>query len=165
MTLYLIRHAHAGQGNPANPDDHLRPLSPKGREQAAILNRACVRLELRFDCLFSSPYTRARETAEALKSRCKGGRLETLDELPSDAYEDLLKALERTLHPNDTHIALVGHEPYLSELASLLLSGKVGGCTLRFRKGMLAEFAGALRPGGLELQSALTPRQLSALLG
>jgi phosphohistidine phosphatase len=165
VTLYLIRHAQAGQGNPADPDDHLRPLSPKGREQAAILKRACVRLELRFDRLFSSPYTRARETAEALKSRCKGGRLETLDELPSDAYEDLLTALERTLHPNDTHIALVGHEPYLSELASLLLSGKVGDCTLRFRKGMLAELAGALRPGGLELQSALTPRQLKALLG
>lgn len=165
MTLYLIRHAHAGAGNPADPDDHKRPLSLKGQEQAALLRRACKRLELRFDRLFSSPYTRARETAEALRSRVKNEQLETLDSLADNAYEDLLTALGQTLEPHDTHIALVGHEPYLSELASLLLSGKVGVCSLHFRKGMIVELSGTLRPGGLELQTALTQRQLRALLG
>lgn len=163
MRLYLIRHAHAGQRDPDDPDDALRPLSRKGRRQAQTLARACALLELRFDRLFSSPLIRARETAQALSAYTKGERLEFLEELADDAYTDLVEKLEETLHPGDATIGLVGHEPFLSELASFLLTGQPGLCGLNFRKGMLVELAGPLSPGRLELKSALTSSQLKRL--
>lgn len=163
MTLYLIRHAHAGQRVPGDPDDHLRPLSRKGLRQAETLAKACKTLELRFDRLFSSPYTRARETAAALQGCSKGRQLEFLEELTGEAYGDLLRVLGETLKPEDSSLALVGHEPYLSDLASVLLTGDVRGFGLRFRKGMLIELGGALGAGTLELRSALTADQLKRL--
>ncbi len=163
MRLYLIRHAHAGQGDPSDPDDPLRSLSHKGQQQARTLARACALLELRFDRLFSSPLTRARETAQALSACTEGERLEFREELTRDAYTELIERLEQTLEPSDTTLGLVGHEPFLSELVSFLLTGAPGTCGLNFRKGMLVELAGPLSPGRLELQSALTPGQLKRL--
>ena len=118
VTLYLIRHAHAGESQPGSPNDHLRPLSRKGQGQAETLARACARLEVRFHRLFSSPYTRAAETAAPLTKYTRGGRLELLSELTGNDYAGLLTALYRVLGDADTVVGLVGHEPYLGGLAS-----------------------------------------------
>lgn len=162
VTLYLIRHAHAGQGNPDDPQDHLRPLSAKGRQQAEILAHTCTHLGVNFDRLFSSPYSRAVQTAEPLL-QLTGGALETLFELTSNAYDDLLTTLQGVLKPDDDTVALVGHEPFLSAFVSFLLTGDEESVKLRFRKGMMVELGGPLRAGGLELRSALSSRQLERL--
>lgn len=162
MTLYLIRHAHAGESQPENPHDHLRPLSRKGQGQAETLAHACARLGVRFHRLFSSPYTRAAETAAPLTKHVRGGRLELLTELTGDDHAGLLEALRRTLAKTDTVVGLVGHEPYLGGLASFLLSGGPG-VRVRFRKGTLLRLGGTLEAGGLELRSALPPRLLKRL--
>ena len=162
MTLYLIRHAHAGESQPDSPDDHLRPLSRKGQGQAETLARACARLEIRFHRLFSSPYTRAAETAAPLTKHTRGGRLELLGELTGDDYGGLLGALHRVLGNTDTVVGLVGHEPYLGDLTSYLLSGGMD-VGVRFRKGMLLRLDGELKAGHSELHSALPPRLLKQL--
>lgn len=163
MTLYLIRHAHAGQSNHEDPNDHLRPLSRKGQGQAARLERACPLLGLRFNRLFSSPYTRAAETAAPLARHVRGGRLEPLADLTGDDYPRLLEALGHTLKEGDITVGLVGHEPYLSGLAGYLLCGSSAALRIRFRKGMLIRLDGPLKPGQLELHSALTPTLLKQL--
>lgn len=66
--LYLVRHAKAGDRSSWGGDDLVRPLSKKGRAQAA---RLAVRLEPlvsphRTARLISSPYTRCRQTLEPL---------------------------------------------------------------------------------------------------
>ena len=119
MTLYLIRHAHAGEGNHEDPDDHLRPLSRKGQKQAEILSETLSNLDIRFHRLFSSPYTRAAETAAPLTPHVRGGRLELLSELTEGDYPGLVSALQGTLGKRDTTIALVGHEPYLERFDEL----------------------------------------------
>ena len=162
MTLYLIRHAHAGESQPDSPNDHLRPLSRKGQGQADTLARACARLEIRFHRLFSSPYTRAAETAAPLTKHTRGGRLELLGELTGDDYAGVLGALRRALGSADTVVGLVGHEPYLGGLTSYLLSGGAG-VGVRFRKGTLLRLDGELKVGQLELHSALPPRLLKQL--
>ncbi len=166
MTLYLIRHAHAGAARHENPDDHLRPLSRKGQKQAEILSQTLSNLDIRFHRLFSSPYIRAAETAAPLTPHVRGGRLELLSELTGDDYPGLLTVLRETLRKSDTTVALVGHEPYLSGLTSYLLSGAEGRAGVRFRKGMIVRLDGALKAGHSELHSALTPslvKQLASL--
>lgn len=171
MTLLLIRHAHAGQGDPADPDDPLRPLSRKGEQQAEALNRACTVLGLRFHRLFTSPYTRARGTAAALTRHTQGGRLELLPELTGDDYAGLLAALRHTLgsddatnvSADDTTVGLVGHEPYLSGLTSTLLCGEAARVRTRFRKGMMVRLGGSLAPGEMVLEVALTPALIGRL--
>lgn len=163
MTLYLIRHAHAGQSNPGDPNDHLRPLSRKGQAQAARLERACALLGLRFNRLFSSPYTRAAETAAPLARHVRGGRLEPLADLTGDDHPRLLETLSQLLKEGDATVGLVGHELYLSGLTSYLLCGRTASLRIRFRKGMLIRLEGPLNPGQLELHSALTPTLLKQL--
>jgi phosphohistidine phosphatase len=163
VTLYLIRHAHAGQSNHDDPNDHLRPLSRKGQVQAARLERACILLGLRFNRLFSSPYTRAAETAAPLAKHVRGGRLEPLADLTGDDHARLLEVLQHTLKAGDATVGLVGHEPHLSGLTSYLLCGRSAVVRIRFRKGMLVRLDGPLKPGQLELHSALTPTLLKQL--
>lgn len=160
MTLYLIRHAHAGQSNHDDPDDHLRPLSRKGQKQVETLAHALISLDLRFDRLFSSPYTRATETATPLTPHVRSGRLELLTELTGDDYAQLSETLRDTLKRGDTTVGLVGHEPYLGGLVSYLLCGDAERVKTRFRKAMMVRLGGTLKPGRMELQSALTPTLL-----
>ena len=60
MTIYLVRHAKAGDRSQWQLDDWLRPLSRAGRSQArALLD---VLHDARFDRVLSSPYLRCVET-------------------------------------------------------------------------------------------------------
>jgi broad specificity phosphatase PhoE len=60
MTIYLVRHARAGDRSLWKQDDWLRPLSRAGRAQA----RGMLELlhDARFDRVLSSPYLRCIET-------------------------------------------------------------------------------------------------------
>jgi phosphohistidine phosphatase len=118
MQLYLIRHAHALDGD----DDEARPLSGKGRAQvrrvASFLRASGVFAP---EEIWHSPLVRARQTAELL------GRRETPD-VPRRAVaglrsEDDPRRMVRRLARERRDLALVGHDPHLSTLASLLVAG------------------------------------------
>jgi len=119
MHLYLIRHAHALDGD----NDAVRPLSPKGRKQVRALGRL-LRDTDTFEAveIWHSPLRRAGETATRLAKELKAkARLVEMGGLrPGDAADSILKKLNALRHP----VALIGHEPHLSALASLLVAGK-----------------------------------------
>jgi phosphohistidine phosphatase SixA len=93
--LYLVRHAKAGSRSEWTSDDHLRPLSGKGRAQAVqIADRLAA---FTTGELVSSPYLRCVETLQPLAERIDGavradarlaedagfeGALALLDEVP-----------------------------------------------------------------------------------
>jgi broad specificity phosphatase PhoE len=60
MTIYLVRHARAGNRDAWRQDDWLRPLSSAGRAQARGL--LGLLRDARFDHVLSSPYVRCLET-------------------------------------------------------------------------------------------------------
>lgn len=60
--FYFVRHAHSSW----TPDE-MRPLSPQGFEDAVRL--ADVLEEYPIDAVYTSPYTRARQTVEPLAAR------------------------------------------------------------------------------------------------
>jgi broad specificity phosphatase PhoE len=64
MKLYLVRHGHAGSRSSWTGDDRLRPLSKKGRRQAAALAQELAGAGI--TRLVSSPSVRCIETLRPL---------------------------------------------------------------------------------------------------
>lgn len=92
MTLYLVRHAKAGQRADWDGDDIVRPLSKMGWRQARALADRLGPLEP--TRLVSSTYLRCRQTLEPL-SDAVGLDVEGDDRLAEGAaFEDTLALLE-----------------------------------------------------------------------
>ena len=129
MYLYLIRHGIAT--DPLQPDsitsDELRSLTKLGRKKITQVAAKLQKLELTFDLIMTSPLIRARQTADILIDNHISSKLElSLDLKPSGNLADwLLNWDVRSLDTNISQLALVGHEPNLSEWAELLLFGRV----------------------------------------
>ena len=67
MTVYLLRHADAGERDAWAGPDHLRPLSESGRQQADQLVDVLGDREI--GKVISSPYVRCVETVAPLAER------------------------------------------------------------------------------------------------
>lgn len=162
MQLLLIRHADAGQRDPARwPDDRLRPLSDEGRKVQARVARALGDLGVAPGTIYTSPWARAAESAEIL-ARELGLRRPAV-EAPALAAEPDLARLAREVgrHGEAETVALVGHSPWMEELAALLLSGDPAGLALDFPKsGVLGLAAGRLAPKAATLRFFLRPTML-----
>ena len=119
MLVYLIRHAHAVDAS-ENPE---RPLSDRGtaqvRSMAAFLKQA---KEFQPEEFWHSPLVRSQETAELLAKRLHLDVSVTL--MPDLQPEDDPRAIARRIKAATVPVAIVGHEPHLSSLASLLIAGK-----------------------------------------
>ena len=64
MNIFVLRHAIAVEREEWNGDDAERPLTPEGEAQQRQVCIAMKRLALKFDLVLSSPYERAKRTAE-----------------------------------------------------------------------------------------------------
>lgn len=163
MRLFLVRHGEASPGEPDLRDD-LRSLTPKGRAQIHELRKGLKRVGVTFDRLHHSPLLRAVETAELLTARLEGESLVD-PRLASGADGELLASLR------GERVALVGHQPHLGELASLLLFGwkpierpdDLG--PLDIEKGAVCVLEGEPRPGGMRLRGLFSGRALKELGG
>ena len=120
MDLYLIRHAHAVDAE-ENPE---RPLSRRGQDQvlalAAFLKRSG---EFQPMEVWHSPLVRSRQTAELLSQRLRLDIPHTL--MPDLEPDDDPRAAARRIKATNHALALVGHEPHMSALATLLVTGKL----------------------------------------
>ncbi|MGA2247386.1 MAG: phosphohistidine phosphatase SixA [Verrucomicrobiota bacterium] len=166
MELYLLRHGLAVErGERGLEDDSARPLTVKGRRQLRKSAGAIRKLGGRIDLILSSPYRRARQTAEIVARELKlKKRLKYAQALaPGGAVRNLLRQLGRE-QPAPDKVLLVGHEPDLSRLVSLLTSGSQQ-LQLDFKKGGLCKLEGGkLRAGKCaSLVWLLTPKQMRTL--
>lgn len=119
IILHLIRHAHAVDA----PVDAARPLSPKGRTQVRQLGKFLRAREVFHpEEIWHSPLVRAQETASLLVRHLR--RDLPLVLLPGLEPEDDPQAIARRLRTGTRSVAVVGHEPHLSALASLLIRGQ-----------------------------------------
>ncbi len=136
MKLYLVRHAIAANPDPqAWPDDSERPLTEKGIRRFRRAARGIPRLDGSVDVVISSPFRRARETAMILQVEAGWPASIYLDELTGASPSALLAALQP--HAAADAIALVGHEPQLSQLAGTLI-GREGLAQVEMKKGAVA---------------------------
>src|SRR5437763_11070387 len=94
--------------------------------------------------MWHSPLVRARETAALLADAAKSraALLETSGLRPEDDPEEVVARLERVSRPS---LVLVGHEPYMSALASRLVTGAAQPPRFAFQKCALLALEGAGR--------------------
>jgi phosphohistidine phosphatase len=167
VNLFLLRHGIAVErGSPGFANDAARPLTPKGRRQLLKITAAMKKMDLRFDLILSSPFVRAKQTAEILAAELKlKKRLKFSNALaPGGDAAVLCRQLERT-KPSPEKLLLVGHEPDLSRLISLLVTG---GAQLQmdFKKGGLCKLDVEKLHAGkcATLAWLLTPKQMKLMV-
>jgi phosphohistidine phosphatase len=164
LDLYLVRHAFAAHADPARwPDDAERPLTEKGSSRCREAARGLRGLVPTVDAVLSSGYARAWQTAQLLHD--VAGWQEP-NECPAlEAGRPALSALDVLQGRAERSIALVGHEPYLSRLASLLCTGSEDGLQLELKKGAVASlsFTGPVEPARACLRWTVSPKILRRL--
>jgi phosphohistidine phosphatase len=168
VNLYLLRHGIAVEpGTPGYERDSERPLIPKGERRLQSAAAAMAKLELSFDLILSSPFVRARQTAEIVAGELGlKKRVEFYDGLvPGGNPKVLIHALNE-LKPEPENVLLVGHEPYLNRLISLLVSGGADEAAIEMKKGGLCKLEiGELCHGRCaQLTWLLTPAQMELMV-
>jgi phosphohistidine phosphatase len=118
MDLILWRHADAQDADGMDIADVSRPLTPKGRKQAAKMAKWIDARLPEAARILVSPAVRTRETAEAL-----GRNFTVVPELaPGGIAAHILIAAD---WPDARRpVLVVGHQPALGRAASLLLFGQ-----------------------------------------
>lgn len=158
MRLLIIRHAIAVErGTPDIPDEE-RPLTRKGERSFRRAARGLARIEPRPDVLLTSPLPRARQTAEIAAQAWGKVKAKKADVLAGGSFAEIAGILDKL--PRDITVAVVGHEPDVSELLAAILGSK-DTAAFAFKKGGVAavEVAGPLGQGGA-LIWAMPPRLL-----
>ena len=160
MEIWLLRHA-AAEERASSGRDADRTLTDDGHRRAREVARGLAALEPGIELVMTSPYARARQTAEPAARALKLSRGlresaalepdrdpdEILDELRSEKVESVL---------------LVGHEPHMGALLGRLVYGR-GGHPIPMKKAAVARVAWVgSGPGTLR---ALLPPKVLALVG
>lgn len=127
MEIYLVRHAVAEDRDEfamKHSDDSQRPITVKGRKKLQKVAFHLRDLIGEVDLIVSSPYVRARQTADVLKEVFEKTKVVEAPELvpqsPPQAFHKWLRAHGRDFRS----LLVVGHEPQLSIFGSYLLTGK-----------------------------------------
>jgi phosphohistidine phosphatase len=153
VAIILVRHAEAEDRALGTPDPE-RTLVAAGRRAARSTGRALAALKVDPQCVVTSPYPRARETAEIIAHEL--GAPVADDAAVLGVELDDLAGLT-TRHGDD--LVLVGHEPELSVLLHAMTGARVS-----FPKAGAA----AIEPIGDqrgELRWFLRPRALAMIAG
>ncbi len=157
MHLYVIRHAIAEDAAPEQ-DDAARELTDDGVRKLKQVVKGLRALDITFDRVLTSPWARARHTAELLAPLCDDDPIAT-DLLAQTPRAELLAMIAEV--PGET--AVVGHEPWLGELVAWLAFGDTRhGEALVLKKAGLVWLEGTAVPGGMSVRAIVPPAMLRA---
>jgi phosphohistidine phosphatase len=163
MDLFILRHGLAVEpGTHRLSSDADRPLTPKGRRKVSEVARAIKAMEVSFDLILTSPYVRARQTAEIVADELHARKqLELADELkPGGSMEKLIERVG-SADGSPERLLLVGHEPYLSSLISLLVFGETGASITMKKAGLCKLSAERLQCGRCASLELLLPPKVT----
>ncbi len=124
MDLILWRHAEAFE-LPVAGNDLQRALTAKGERQAQRMGDWLNQRLAQSTRILVSPALRCQQTAKAL-----GRKFRTLNELAPDGDLDALLKAARWPDANEA-VLIVGHQPTLGFVASLLLSNQPQAWTIK----------------------------------
>ena len=118
--------------------------------------RGLCHLGVHFDLVLHSPWQRAVETALELAPLTEGEVAPT-GLLAAEVGVDLFDRVQ-----GHASVALVGHEPWLGDLARLCLDPRSSVC-FDLKKGGVLWLRGQARPAGFELVALLPPKVLARI--
>jgi phosphohistidine phosphatase len=116
VNFYLVRHGDALSAA-ENPQ---RPLSSEGRRRVQQTAERALERGIWVSAIYHSGILRAKETAEILAERMSVAGVAELSGLLPEDDPALVKAELDAAHDS---ILLVGHLPFMSRLAGLLIHG------------------------------------------
>lgn len=164
LELFIIRHAVAHERDASKwPNDDLRPLTEEGIRK---FRKAALGLSHLLDApeeLLTSTLTRARQTAAILVERAGFPAPVEIDALRPDAP---IKTLIAALAKRDAQrVALVGHEPDLSQLIGALVGSGGQPAQVEMKKGACAQlsFERRVAAGSGQLVALWPPSSLRAI--
>ena len=159
MDVWILRHA-AAEERAASGRDADRRLTEEGTRRARAVGRGLASLDPGIAAIWTSPFARARQTAEAAARALEVEIRETRSLEPGRDPEDVLRELRAEAFEA---VLLVGHEPHLGALLGRLVAGRPA-LTLPLKKAGVARVAWD-RTGPGELKSFLPPGVLERLGG
>jgi phosphohistidine phosphatase len=163
MEIYILRHGIAvNRGTPGYKKDSDRPLTPEGEEKVHQIAKAMLAMDLKFDLILSSPYLRAKQTAQIVATELDE-KLTLTDYLVPDGNP--LELIRELNDEKPQSVLLVGHEPYLTGLISVLVTGE-SDAAIELKKGGLCKLSTDRLAFGqcATLNWLLTPKQLRSLV-
>ena len=165
MRIYLIRHSNAvDPGTPGYDEDSQRPLTERGRDKMNKIASALTKMKVKPDLIVSSPYVRARQTAEILAKVMKYKKSIMFSDalIPMTDADELIGEINEKYTVDE--LVLVSHEPCISNLIGTLTANNPNICINIKNGGVCCLSADDLH---LErtavLEWLLTPKLLSAL--
>lgn len=120
MELYFLRH---GEAEDYRPDDHSRPLTPKGKARIQTATNILKKLNLNISHIYTSPRIRALQTAQ-IASEALDIEAQITEHLNYGFNHVALQTILAP-HADDAHIMLVGHEPTFSQTIAYLTGGNI----------------------------------------
>jgi phosphohistidine phosphatase len=164
MNLFLLRHAKACARSPKWRPDDTRPLTRDGEKKMFNVARGIQSLDLSIDLILTSPWLRAFRTAEILGEVLESKKVFETKNLTAEAEPKAVIVEIDENFPDLTNILLVGHEPFMTRLISVLLSGRED-LSIDLRKGGFCKLSvKKLRFGQCaRLDWLMTPRHLARL--
>ncbi len=157
MEIWLLRHA-AAEDRSASGRDADRTLTEDGHKRAREVAKGLAALEPGIELVLTSPYARARQTAEpAARALGLSSKLrETRALEPESDPDDILAELKSE---GVGSVLLVGHEPHMGGLLGRLVAGRPG-LVIPMKKAAVArlEWSGS---GPAALRALLPARVLS----
>jgi phosphohistidine phosphatase len=126
--VWVLRHAKAA---PQGRDDRSRPITARGRRQAAEVGRYVAGSPVTDvatpELVVSSPARRALQTAELVVAELDGRVELRVEHRLYDALPDDVVDILRELGDDPASVLVVGHNPTVHELALLLVDGEDAG--------------------------------------
>jgi len=109
-TLLIMRHSKSSWDN-SSLEDKIRPLNLRGQNDAPMMGKRIAGLGYQFDCIISSPATRAMMTAQSVADAICFGDNIILDETLYLGGLENIEAVLKNLDENISSIMLFGHNP------------------------------------------------------
>ena len=162
--LFIVRHGPAGKPLEDKKLDEARPLTKKGKEKMKDIVKGLSDMNISFDKIVTSPLARCAESADILSKCCTAKKgVEPIDALkPGGSVDDVIGYLNAL--DGVENVAIVGHEPFLSEFASYCLAKSKNSFIDLKKGGVIAlEFEGMIKPGTGKLCWMMEPSQLIKL--
>ncbi|MBL6990581.1 MAG: phosphohistidine phosphatase SixA [Bacteriovoracaceae bacterium] len=117
MLLYLVRHGEAGSAF----DDFQRRLTDHGKMQVMSVCEKLKNSNLKIDNIFHSGLVRAQQTSEIISQNLFNSEI-TPERAPNLSPEDDVTIWGKKVGETNKNIMLVGHMPFMGNLAEYLLN-------------------------------------------
>jgi phosphohistidine phosphatase len=170
--LFVLRHAKSSWEDPGL-EDHERPLAPRGRRAAKVLNQHLRQEQIAPELVICSTARRTRETLDGVDP---GGEISIESELYAASAKDVVERLRRVPEPTGS-VMVIGHNPAMQLLVLRLTANEaqvsegsdLAAIQQKFPTGALASLTfgcawSELSPGAAELAAYVRPKAIARQL-